>query len=307
MSIAAVILAGVMATFQQKEEPIVYRFEVQVSTVYADVFVKRGGAPVKGLTANDFEILDNGIPQQVEFLDVDALPLTTILVLDVSGSVEGEELEQLRGAAHAFVERLKDKDEVGLLTFTNKLQLPAELGRNFDALHRALEEPMASGNTSLYDAIYAASRLLNTRVGRPLVVLFTDGLDNRSWLTGQEMLDELKASEIVVHVVSYERLDRVTVRDAGRFTASPSRFKAGEFLESITTATGGRVWYIESGANLKDAFISVLTEMESRYLLVYQPRGVAVDGWHDLEIRVKDIKVDEIRARPGYFARPSQQ
>ena len=307
MSLAAVIAAGLMAASQQKDEPTLYRFEVQVSTVYADVFVKRDGAPVQGLTANDFEILDNGIPQHVEFLDVDALPLTTILMLDVSGSVVGEELDHLRGAAHAFVERLKDKDEVGLLTFTSRLLLPAELGRNFDSLHRALEEPMESGNTSLYDAIYAASRLLNTRVGRPLVVLFTDGLDNASWLTASETLEELKASEAVVHVVSYERLDWAGVRDAGRFTARPSRFAASEFLGAIAQATGGRVWYIESGANLKEAFISILTEMESRYLLVYQPRGVSVDGWHDLEIRVKNTEVDEVRARPGYFARPSQQ
>ncbi len=187
------------------------------------------------------------------------------------------------------------------------MRLPAELGPDVEALHRALEKPMEAGKTSLYDAVYAASKLLETRAGRPLVVLFTDGLDNASWLTASETLEELTASEAIVHAVSHQRVKSYGLRYSGRSVAHLASFGGSDFLEAMTQATGGRVWYIESSANLTEAFLSILTEMESRYLLAYQPRGVPLDGWHELTIRVKNGQADDIRARPGYLARPSQQ
>lgn len=312
MTLLSLIAAALVAAYaqqedtRQQEEPEIYNFEVEVHAVYTDVFVTRNGKPVTGLSAADFEVFDSGVPQEVEFIDLDELALATILVLDASGSVHGEQLENLKAAAHAFAEQLKDADEVGLLTFSSELRFPAELGSDVEKLHRALEQPMETGWTSLYDAVYAASKLLETRAGRPLMVLFTDGLDNASWLTATETLEELRASQTMVHAVSYQRETTYGSRYSGRSIVHVATYGGSDFLEAMTGATGGRVWYIESSANLTEAFLGILTEMKSRYLLAYQPHGVPLDGWHELTIRVKNGQADEVRARPGYIVQPSR-
>ena len=300
------LLSGLGLLQQESENQEVYRFEVQVRTVYLDVFVTQAGEPVKGLVAENFEVMDNGVRQQVKLLDHSDLPLATMLLLDVSGSVEGSKLEQLRAAAHAFVEGLDPEDEVGLLTFTRRMQLRMEPSSNFAALHRVLLEPTEQGNTSLHDALYTGLKLVEARGGRPLVVLFTDGLDNMSWLDELEVLEVLKESDVVVYAVAVEPGMGVAVRRGGRSIRGQVLLEAKEYLNSVTGLTGGRVFHIDPGANFTEIFLRVLTEMESRYLLSYEPTGVALEGWHELEVDLKVDEADGIRARPGYLVRPGR-
>jgi len=74
-----------------------------------------------------------------------------------------------------------------------------------------------------------------------------------------------------------------------------------EFLRDITVATGGRLFEIEKTANLTTTFLGILDEFRHRYLVSYTPKGVAKDGWHKLEVRVKNRRAT-IKARPGYLA-----
>lgn len=281
----------------------VFRFSVEVRTVYVDVFAKRDGKPVTGLTAEDFEVYDNGIRQVCELLDHKAIPVTAMLLLDVSGSVIGERWDHLKAAAHAFVNSLDAKDEVGLLTFTREMQLRKELSSDFAALHRTLDEPMRRGRTSLYDSLYAGLKLLEARAGRPVVVLFTDGVDNRSWLSESDLLEVLKASEAVVYTVAVEPHHSLAVRSSGRSIQHQAELRPGEFLESITAVSGGQVRYLDPATSLEDIFLDIVTEIKSRYLLCYQPQGVPLEGWHTLDVKIKRGRADVVRSRPGYLAR----
>jgi len=300
------VAGGLGWLLQEQQSEEVFRFEVEVKTVYLDVFVTQEGEPVKGLAAEDFEVLDNGVRQQVRLLDHSNLPLATMLLLDVSGSVEGSKLEQLRAAAHAFVEGLDPEDEVGLLTFTRRMQLRMEPSSNFTALHRVLLEPTEQGNTSLHDALYTGLKLVEARGGRPLVVLFTDGLDNMSWLDELEVLNVLKESDVVVYAVAVEPGMGVSVRRGGRSIRGRVLLEAKEYLNSVTGLTGGRVFHIDPGANFTEIFLRVLREMESRYLLSYEPTGVPQEGWHELKVDLEVNEADGIRARPGYLVRTPQ-
>ena len=211
-------------------------------------------------------------------------------------------MEQLRAAAHAFVERLEPEDEVGLLTFARRVQLRMEPSSNFAALHRVLFEPTEQGETSLHDALYSSLKLVEARGGRPLVVLFTDGLDNMSWLDETEIIEVLKESDVVVYTVAVEPSGS-SIRRGGRSIRGKVLLGAEEYLRSITSLTGGRVFYIDPSDNLEQIFVSVLEEMQSRYLLSYEPRGVELEGWHDLTVRAKGFRKNEIRSRPGYLVR----
>ena len=98
-------------------------FSTGVELVYVDVFVSHDGRPVGGLTAADFEVLDDGAPQTIELVLREQRPLYAILLLDTSGSVAGEKLDQLRSAARAFLEDLGKDDRAVLLTFSHEVRL----------------------------------------------------------------------------------------------------------------------------------------------------------------------------------------
>jgi Ca-activated chloride channel family protein len=301
MTLPWVLLSCLVTSPHQETGQEIPRFGIEVRTVYVDVFVKQDGKPVTDLTAADFELLDNGVPQKVELLDHREMPLTTMLLLDVSDSVLGDKLNHHKAAAHAFVEALETKDEVGLLTFTREMRLRNELSSDFASLHRALEEPMEQGWTSLNDALYAGLKLVELRAGRPLIILLTDGLDTTSWLEESELFEVLKASEAVVYVVGAQPPHRAALRMSGRSLQHKADVLANDFLQAISAATGGRVWYLDPGANLEDIFLRILEEMKNRYLLFYQPRDITHAGWHDLEVKLKGRPDVKVRARPGYL------
>ncbi len=240
-----------------QEKP--YRFEVRVETVYVDVFASQNGKPVRGLSAEDFEVSDNGVRQQIELVDVESVPTSAMLVLDTSGSVTGSKLRHLREAAHAFVDGLDEDDEAGLLTVTEELHLKMRLGSDFKGLHAALDEPMKSGATVLVDALFAGLKLLERARGRPLLLLFTDGMDNMSWLDASDALDVAGSSEAIVYVVGVG--SRAGVRQLGRLHSSGSA-EATRFLDQIAKVTGGQVWYADTTVLLEDVFLGVVTSGE---------------------------------------------
>ncbi len=278
----------------------VYRFGVEVRTAYVDVFVTRDGKAVTGLNVENFEVLDNGVSRPVDLVDPQMMPLSSILILDTSQSVTGEKLQHLRSAAHAFAEGLQQQDESGLLTFSHLWQLREELGDDLDSLHQALDQPMETGLTGLNDALYAGLKLVGEGEGRPMVLLFTDGLDNASWLTDEELLDVVRESAAVIHVVGIQSpADASLKNNTEESTQSPIR--ASRFLRELASATGGRTWFADGSENLKEAFLGVLEEMETRYLLSYQIQEPIEEGWHSLEVKLKNVKADEIRSRTGYL------
>jgi VWFA-related protein len=299
-----------LATLLQQPQEQVFRFQVDVRTVYVDVFVTRDGKALTGLTAEDFEVLDNGTPQKIDLVDPDVVPLSTLLLLDTSGSVSGERLEHLRSAAHAFVQGLEEKDEAALMTFAQDWQMPFDLSGDFNSLHTALDRPARGGLTSLHDALFAGLKLVEDGTGRPMVLVFTDGLDNASWITEKELLDVVRESEAVVHAVGVESTAEIPIRNTGngvtlrpgvgpRSSDLPER--ARDLLEQLAGETGGRAWYADSSADLKDVFLGVLDEMATRYLISYQIQAPIASGWHELEVKLKHHDADELRARSGYM------
>lgn len=270
----------------------------------------RDGKALTGLTASDFEVLDNDVRQQIDLVDPDIVPLSTLLLMDTSGSVSGERLEHLRSAAHAFVQGLEEKDEAALMTFAQDWQIPLDLSGDFDLLHTALDQPARGGLTSLHDALFAGLKLVEEGSGRPMILVFTDGLDNASWITEVELLDVVRESEAVVHAVGFESTAELPIRNTGtgvtlrpgvgpRSSDLPER--ARDLLERLSGETGGRAWYADSSANLKDVFLEVLNEMATRYLISYQIQAPVPPGWHELEVKLKNHDADELRARSGYM------
>ena len=191
------VLAASAAAAAQAPPPT---FSASVESVYIDVFVRDKNGPVSGLAASDFQLLDNGVPQAVELITVQSLPLTTLLVLDTSDSVAGTKLAQLRAAGHALLRRARPGDETALVTFGHEIQVRVSPTSNVALIDRALDSLRPAGSTAVYDALYAA-RMLAPERSRSTIVLFTDGEDNMSVLDIADVLRVLERSDVMVHAV----------------------------------------------------------------------------------------------------------
>lgn len=199
VALAFAILARTVDA-QSPQKPI--EFRSQVGAVHVDAFVTRGGQPVPGLRASDFELRDNGVPQALELLLAESRPLLAVLVFDTSSSMAGDRLEALRAAGEAFLDGLRPSDQVGLVAFSEDVYWLADPSSDKAVVRRALGRLRASGATSLYDALYAGITLSEGQL-RPLVVLFSDGEDNTSWLGEADLKLVAERSNALVHVVGW--------------------------------------------------------------------------------------------------------
>jgi VWFA-related protein len=189
----AVVLAGVI------QQPPAFRSGVDA--VRVDVQVTRGGQPVPGLGAADFELKDSGVVQRIEAFSLEQQPIDVLLALDTSASMRGERLDRLKEAAHGAIAVLDGADRIALLTFAHDVSLGLNWTADRRAADAAIDGLNAAGDTSLEDAAYAGFTLRERARGRMLELIFSDGFDTASWLDPVRVLDQARKSDLVVDAV----------------------------------------------------------------------------------------------------------
>jgi VWFA-related protein len=298
------------------------RFSADIQQVRLDVAVSRGGDPVPDLTAGDFEVLDDGARQPVTLVERGEQTVHGVLVLDLSSSLDAGERQAILDAAAAFLRKLEPGDMATLLTFTQDVRLISGPGTPESVL-ASLSKLEDYGTTALYDAVYAGVTVAGAAPGRPFVLVFTDGLDQISWMTADKLANVVRGLEASVYVVSPEPWpdDKDEPADTAiprEQTGHPYGFgqawaergqgpwrrgvaaASREVMDRIVAETGGRRLNGKSADDFADHFTQVLADVKSRYLLVYDaPEGRP--GWHEIKVRLKKRK-GEVRARRGYFA-----
>lgn len=281
-------------------------FRTRVDAVAVDVLVTRGGRPVPGLTSADFTLRDNGVEQRLESVMLEDVPITLLLVLDTSASVEGELLTQLMVASEAAAAVLRGEDSIGLIAFTDRVRLVLAPPAEASSLPRHLETLRPGGGTALYDATFAALALRQRISGRALVLIFSDGEDTASWLDPRDVVTAAQRSDVAIHAVVMEQIVRnISPGDLRRLAMLRTLFQSEPhlfgrmYLPQLTEDTGGALYPVTS-AGLRDAFARIVGEFKSRYVLTYSPQGVAERGWHDIDVRV-NARGASVRARRGYL------
>jgi VWFA-related protein len=282
------------ASGQQPARPI--EFRAQVAAVYVDAFVTRGGHPLADLAARNFELRDNDVPQQLELLSAESRPLLAVMVFDTSSSMAGDRLEALRAAGEALLDGLRPTDAAGLLAFDEDVAWLAEPTPDKGVVRRALGRLRAGGATSVFDALYTGI-VLSAGERRPLIVLFTDGEDNSSWLGAADLRLVAERSNALVHVVGWQPPPPELLRKTLPRQRETSQERA---LREIAEAAGGRYWSADSPDRLRKAFGAIADAMGHRYVLRYEPTGVERAGWHRIDARLRGVKGD-IHVRRGYW------
>jgi Ca-activated chloride channel family protein len=289
----ALLLAALPARGEDKQ-PV---FQVDVRLVRILATVKDAyGQLVGSLSKDDFQILDNAVPQQLAvFEHRTEQPLSITVMIDTSAST-GIDLKYEVDSVNRFFRALfhegNPDDAAGLVAFNWETIQLADFTHNLDRLDRALRGIRSEGGTSLYDSIYLAAGRLEGREGRHVIIVVTDGGDTTSYKTYHDALRAAQMSDTVLYPVLVVPI----TNDAGRNTGGENA------LTTLAQSTGGRVFAPALGDALDAAFLEIIRDLRTQYLLAYYPKNVPLtkDPFHRIEIRLKrpDLRVS---ARSGYY------
>jgi VWFA-related protein len=273
--------AGVIGASAAQQQSV---FKSGVDVVFVDVSVTSPRTPVRDLKSADFTLTDNGVPQSIEALSVEAMPIDVTLLVDVSGSVGAGVLQGLKRAVDDTSKALSARDRVRLLTFSHEVRqvFPYQAG----ATPAGLETLSAGGATSMYDALAAAMMQTRPSARRQMILVFTDGADSRSFMDAPALLQLGGVSESVVHFA-------VGIRRGSADVPHKSQ------LAEIAAATGGDVTTFRVDNAIPSTFRDILDRFRTSYVLRYTPQGVPREGWHNVTVDVRRGNY-EIRARKGW-------
>jgi Ca-activated chloride channel homolog len=222
-------------------------------------------------------------------------------MLDTSRSAKVK-LDEIERAATAFIEQLRDDDEVMVVSFDDRVTFDTSFTSDRAALIQAIHTLRTGGGTRLYDAIgKVLAEKLSKMEGRKAIVLFSDGIDTASMSgTPEETLEMVKTMDAILYPLQYE-----ASRDDPLF--KPNEFgRATRFLRRIADASGGRFYQAENTANLRQAFSMIAHDLRYQYAVSYYPTNEVRDGsFRRIKVSVNRPNV-VVRTREGYKAEQPQ-
>ena len=272
-------------------------FRVDVRLVRMLVTVKdNAGQNVGSLNKSDFSISDNGVKQDVALFERHTeQPLSIAVAIDTSLSTMTElkyEVESVSRFFRALLREGNPDDAVALYTFNYEVQMLSGFTRRLERLEQSMRRLKPVGGTSMYDAIYFASRELEERDGRRVIVVVTDGGDTTSGKTYHEALELAHMADAAIYSILVMPIQNEAGRNIGGENA----------LTTLAQSTGGRVFAPSLGKELDRAFDEILRDLRTQYLIGFYPKNLPTtkDRFHRLDVRVNrpDLRVI---SRSGYY------
>jgi Ca-activated chloride channel family protein len=292
---------------QQEQKPFQIKTEVNMVTVPVSVRKPKGGF-IKALPKSAFHVMEDGEEQEILIFEQEGVPARIAIVLDVSGSVQGE-WGTIKYATKKFIENLKADDAFALVAFNTETFLKMDWGNKTDRLDDVLTSIYCKGNTNLWDTVYVvANDVFKDIRDKKAMIIMTDGLDNNSSMAYKEALEAGVRSEAAVYVVSKTQAVReayiANQQGQGIYTGIPeNEFVAADMaLRKLSYETGGRVLYPNNFGQLGNIYAEVDDELRNQYTIGYISTNTAKDGsYRRIEVRVESTE-GVVAARPGYYA-----
>jgi len=301
---AVLVLAfagGVKAEKAGQDQPVA-TFRSAVDLVRVSAVVRdRKGRFVQDLSAHDFEVLDGGQQRRITDFRNDAAGISLAVLFDVSGSMEAK-LGSAREAAEHVLSWLDTRDEAAVFTFDTELDQAAPFTVGLKTLPHSLDSLKPFGATSLHDAIARTAERVGAREGRRrAVVVLTDGADNASRLSPNEVSAIASAIDVPVYIFGIVPSIDNPSDDLATSSADRSAFAGG--LNDLSSWTGGHVFVASTPAQRSLAARQIVDELRHQYLIAFESSGIP--GWHPLVVRARDKDLT-VRARSGYIAGQSR-
>jgi Ca-activated chloride channel family protein len=235
--------------------------------------------------------------QKFKFQASTDLPLYIAILLDTSASVKGK-LKFEKEATISFLQTIlrRRKDQALFVTFDSTVLMRRDFTDSTEALAKAITAVKASGNTSMYDAVYRVceEKMLNVPSPRKVIVILSDGADTSSQRTLEEAIDIAQRAEVVIYAIS--------TKGAGFFGVAGGQVDNAEDkeLRRLCQETGGDVAFPAKIIDLERAFQRYDKQARQYYLLSYEPEDPNRPGYHKIEVKVVGRKELKVRTRKGY-------
>lgn len=293
---------GASESVGQKAIRISYSEVESVRVVLLPASVEdRKGRAVRGLSQADFQLFDEGVPQQIQYFSVEGdEPVEVAFLLDVSGSMrEIGKLEAAKEAIRHIAGSLRPVDRVALICFADdQVSWVTEFTTDRERFFSRLQVQEGYGQTAIHDALAAAPELVQAAAnGRKAMVLITDGVDNASKLSVAEAIGLARSGSVPIYTVGLSA-GRPDGRKKGEV---PNTFQV---LQEYSTETGGILFSVRDPDDLKEAAAQILEDLRHQYVIGYTPQYTVWDG------RFRHVRLEAprrrvaIRTRTGYFANP---
>jgi VWFA-related protein len=238
---------------------------------------------MKGLTADDFTVLENDVPQKITTFTGGDFPAAVALAVDRSFSMAGSPLTVARTAGRAFIASLKPDDRAMLISISGEVEVLAPMATDRTAIFAALDSLDPWSTTSLYDALIRSLDLLERETGRRAVVVLSDGEDRYSTATDAQVVNRARRSDVLMYPIAIGKV-------------RPPLFA------EIATVTGGRSFQLRDPKPLQSTLQTIAEDLRSQYLIGYEQKTAASgegDEWRSITVQVRQPGA-RVRARSGY-------
>jgi Ca-activated chloride channel family protein len=278
-------------------------FRSSVDVVRLATVVRDGrGRFVRNLKSGDFEVFDNGRMRRISDFRQELAGLSVALLFDVSGSMEGQ-LVHARETASLLLSLMDpSRDETAVFRFDTHLDETAPFTTGLRELPKSMSTIVPFGATSLFDAIAQTAQRVAVREGhRHAVIVFTDGFDNASRLTGSQVSGIASSIDVPVYIVGVvSPLDDPTSDGA---TPSAAHSPLAGALANLAAWTGGGTFVASSPAQRLVVARQIVDELRHQYLIAIE--SATEPGWHRLTVKMRNNDL-VAHARSGYFAGPNR-
>ena len=275
-----------VASLAPAPEAALFRASGRLVEVYATVTDSRGRY-VDDLNAKDFSVVEGDHAQAITAFENHTASVSVSLLFDTTGSMQNS-LPSLKAAALHLLDELRPDDSVAVYGFTESVAELQPFTTDKTAAKRAVLRAHASGSTALYDALLRVNHDLAQRTGKKVIIVFTDGDDNSSMLTADDVIQSAKTRGIPIYTIAEgEALDSLKL--------------LGQ-LENISRSTGGIPFVIHKLSDIGAVFQKVSDDLMHGYLLAFQPGSSDDDhNWHPIKVVLSNSRRHQVRAREGYY------
>lgn len=255
---------------------------------------------VTSLGQRDFAVFEDGIRQDLSLFTQENLPISLVLMIDVSASME-EKLATAQAAAIRFTRTLREQDLAQVVQFNDRSTTLQPFTNDLAALETAIRRTETSGPTALHNALYVALKDLTkdknaSELRRRAVVLLSDGEDTASLVSDDQVLELAKKSEINIYAISL-RPSRASDRQRQAFS------QAEYLVNALARETGGRAFFPASIGELESVYDRIAEELRTLYSVGYVSSNARRDGkWRRIVVRVPDREGLTVRHKLGYYA-----
>jgi len=258
--------------------------------------VDKSGKLLTNIPQSAFKVLEDGVEQPLRLFRREDVPVSMGIIVDNSGSMTSKR-SRVAAAALEMVKQSNPDDEVFIVNFNDDTHFDQPLTNDVKKLQAALARMEARGGTAMRDALSKSITYVkkNGKKDKKVLVVITDGNDNSSDITLDQLLRQSQNSEVLIYAIGL-----LNEEEAGEAKSAKKALKA------LTEASGGLDYYPKSISDVQEITPRVAHEIRNQYILGYTSSNQALDGtFRQIKVTVTGFGRPTVRTRNGYYATPT--